>query len=73
LCLAGTVVREAFAVVPITVNVTLGFGVVSYAGQLNLTVVADRDSWPDLSVLRAGLERSWDRLASNLAAPVAVD
>ena len=64
--LGGAALREAFAVVPITANITLGLGVVSYAGQLNITVVADRDSWPDLSVVVDGLERSWQRLGSKV-------
>ena len=60
--LAGARLHEMFAVVPITANVTLGVGVISYAGQLNLTIVADRTSWPDLPVFLHGLDRAWSQL-----------
>ena len=36
--------------VPLSGNVTVGIGVVSYAGQLNISVIADRDNCPDLPV-----------------------
>jgi diacylglycerol O-acyltransferase / wax synthase len=45
-------------VVPLSGNVTVGIGVVSYAGQLNISVIADRDSCPDLPVFISGLDRS---------------
>jgi WS/DGAT C-terminal domain len=32
--------------------------VLSYAGQLNISVIADRDSCPDLPVFITGLNRS---------------
>lgn len=63
LMLAGARLLEVFPMVPITANLTLGIGVLSYAGQLNLTVVADRDSWPDLPVFLEGLDRAWSQLA----------
>jgi diacylglycerol O-acyltransferase / wax synthase len=44
LYLAGARLLELFPVVPILGNVTLGVGVLSYAGQLNLTAVADRNT-----------------------------
>jgi hypothetical protein len=36
----------------------VGIGVLSYAGQLNISVIADRDSCPDLPVFTTGLNRS---------------
>jgi WS/DGAT/MGAT family acyltransferase len=68
LYLAGAPVAEAFPVVPIMGNVPLGIGALSYAGQFNITVVADRDGCPDAEVFTAGLQASLDNLAQ--AAPV---
>ena len=39
--LAGAQLLEVFPVVPLVGNQTLNLGVLSYAGQLNLTAVAD--------------------------------
>lgn len=68
LYLAGAPLVEAFPVVPILGNVPLGIGALSYAGQFNITVVADRDNCPDAGVFTAGLRASLDDLAR--AAPV---
>ena len=53
--LAGMPLVELFPVVPLTGNLTLGVGVFSYAGQLNFTVVADRDGCPDIDVFAASM------------------
>ena len=66
LYLAGARLLELFPVVPLTGNVTLGVGVLSYNGQLNLTVVMDQRAWPDRSVFRHGLNAS---LAALVAPP----
>jgi diacylglycerol O-acyltransferase / wax synthase len=58
LYLAGARIREMFPVVPLTGNVTLGVGVLSYVGRLNATVVADPDAVPDLPVFLTGLQRA---------------
>jgi diacylglycerol O-acyltransferase / wax synthase len=50
----GARVLEVFPVLPLIANVTLGVGALSYAEQFNLTVVADRDAYPDLDVFVAG-------------------
>lgn len=46
-------VLEMFPVLPLIGSVTLGVGALSYAGQLNITVVADRDAVPDLDTFTA--------------------
>jgi hypothetical protein len=51
-------VLEVFPIVPIQANVSIGVGALSYAGQFNLTVVADRDLCPDLDVFVDGTRRS---------------
>jgi diacylglycerol O-acyltransferase / wax synthase len=57
LYLAGARLTEAFAVVPLSGNVIVGIGVVSNAGQLNISVIADRDNCPDLPVFIDALDR----------------
>lgn len=59
---AGAPLLEIFPVVPITANISIGVGALSYAGQFNLTVVADRDLCPDLEVFVAGVQRSLEAL-----------
>ena len=55
-------------IVPIMGNVPLGIGALSYAGQFNITVVADRDGCPDAAVFTEGLQAALDALTQ--AAPV---
>jgi len=57
LYLAGARLLELFPMVPIEGNLTLTLGVFSYAGQLNLTAVADRDACPDIEVFAQRLGR----------------
>lgn len=48
------------AVIPIpatTGNVTVTFGVLSYAGMLRITVVSDPSQMPDVAVLTAALRQ----------------
>src|SRR5205814_10029967 len=49
---AGARVCAAFSVLPLIAIVTLGVGALSYAGNLNITVVADRDAVPDLDAMK---------------------
>jgi WS/DGAT/MGAT family acyltransferase len=53
--LAGARVLELFPLIALIGNVPLGVGVVSYAGRLGFTVVADRAAIPDIGVLAAGV------------------
>ena len=48
-------------------NLTLVVAVLSYAGQLNLTAAADRDSCPDVEVFVQGVRRALDDLARSVA------
>ena len=52
--------------VPIWGNVSLGVGALSYAGQFNITAVADREACPDLEVFVQGVRGSLERLAASL-------
>jgi hypothetical protein len=44
-------------------NVSLGIGALSYAGQFNLTVVADHDTYPDLDTFVTGIRDDLATLA----------
>jgi diacylglycerol O-acyltransferase / wax synthase len=52
--------------VPIVGNVSIGVGALSYAGQFNITAVADREACPDIEVFAAGVRRSLETLAASL-------
>jgi diacylglycerol O-acyltransferase / wax synthase len=60
-------VLELFPLVPITANVSIGVGALSYAGQFNITVVADRELCPDLEVFVDGAKRSLDALRQSVS------
>jgi diacylglycerol O-acyltransferase len=47
-------VLEVFPVLPLIANEPLGVGALSYAGTLNIGVVADREAFPDIDVFAAG-------------------
>jgi diacylglycerol O-acyltransferase / wax synthase len=70
LYLADAPLEEVFPVVPIMGNIGLGVGVLSYAGQLNFTIVADRAGFPDLPVFLAGMRRSLALLGVAGSVPV---
>jgi diacylglycerol O-acyltransferase len=61
---------EVFPVAAIMGNVTLAVAAFSYAGQLNIIAVADRDTCPDVEVFAQGVRRSLDELARSLPTPV---
>jgi diacylglycerol O-acyltransferase / wax synthase len=63
LYLAGAPLLEVFPVVPILGNVPLGIGALSYAGQFNITVVADRDGCPDAKAFVEGVRASLGELS----------
>ena len=60
------------AVIPIpatTGNVTVTFGVLSYAGTLRITVVSDPSRVPDVAVLTAALRRELGSAGPLTGAP----
>jgi hypothetical protein len=61
--LGGAPLLEVFPVLAIAGNMALGAAVMSYAGQLNLTAVADRDRCPDVQVFADGVRRALAELA----------
>lgn len=62
LYLIGARVLEVFPVLPLIANEPLGVGALSYAGEFNIGVVADRDAYPDLGVFVAGAREELDTL-----------
>jgi diacylglycerol O-acyltransferase len=68
---AGAPLLEVFPVVPIIGNISIGVGALSYAGQFNLTAVADRERCPDLEVFIDGARRCLDSLAASVLLPTA--
>jgi hypothetical protein len=68
---AGAPLLEVFPVVPIIGNISIGVGALSYAGQFNLTAVADRERCPDLEVFIDGARRCLNSLAASLLLPTA--
>jgi diacylglycerol O-acyltransferase len=66
LYLAGARLLELFPVAPVQGNVTLTVAVLSYAGQLNLTAIADRDTCPDVEVFAQGVCAAIDDLAQSV-------
>jgi hypothetical protein len=62
--LAGARLLEVFPVLPLVGNVTLGVGALSYAQQVNITAVADRDACPDLDVFAASAQDELQALAA---------
>jgi WS/DGAT/MGAT family acyltransferase len=70
LYLAGARLLELFPVVPIMGNITLDVGVLSYAGQLNFTAMADQATCPDVEVFTHGVRNTLDTLAQSTLAPM---
>jgi diacylglycerol O-acyltransferase / wax synthase len=69
LYLAGARLLELFPMMPVMGNLTLVVGVLSYAGQLNLTAAADRDGCPDVEVFAQGMRSALDDLTRSALVP----
>jgi WS/DGAT/MGAT family acyltransferase len=69
LYLAGARLLELFPMVSLMGNLTLVVAVFSYAGQLNLTAVADQDTCPDVEVFAQGVRSALDDLARSVLVP----
>ena len=66
LYVAGARLLELFPVVSLMGNFTLAVAVLSYAGQLNLTAMADQATCPDLEVFTQGVRGTLDDLARSV-------
>jgi WS/DGAT/MGAT family acyltransferase len=67
-----TPITDVIPVSPIIGNVTVAFAVLSYAGTLKVTVIADTQSCPDLPLLVAHLQSELDLLTGQHTDSVAV-
>lgn len=59
----GAQMLEAYPMLPLTRNLNLGVAVLSYCGNLHVGLLADRNQWPDLEILEAGIEDAFGALA----------
>jgi diacylglycerol O-acyltransferase / wax synthase len=62
-------ITDVIPVSPITGNVTVAFAVLSYAGMLVVTAIADPQHCPDLQVLVTQLQSELDSLTTDHAPP----
>jgi WS/DGAT/MGAT family acyltransferase len=62
LFLMGARLLEAFPIVPLTRNLTVVVGILSYNGSLNFGLWADRDAVVDLEVLAGGIDDAFAEL-----------
>lgn len=63
--LAGRRIVDAYPVAPLGGNVTLGVAVLSYAGELHVTLHADPDAIDDVDVMAAGMDSAFTRLCGR--------
>ena len=59
--------KSVIAVSGISGNVTVAFAVLSYAGTLTITLVADPTACPDLAEMRKGLQAELDAVVGTLS------
>lgn len=60
-CLGGRML-EAYPMVPLSGNLSLGIAILSYCGFLHIGLLADRDQWADLEILEVGLDEAYAEL-----------
>jgi diacylglycerol O-acyltransferase / wax synthase len=58
----GAKMLEAYPIVPLAGNLSLGVAALSYDGQMHIGLYADRDACPDLERLADGIRRSFEEL-----------
>ena len=73
LSFAGATVHDAFPLINLLGNMTLGVGALSYAGRFEVLAVADADIYPDLDVFAAGAGRSSASFAARTDRPFSTD
>jgi diacylglycerol O-acyltransferase / wax synthase len=68
LYLSGARVLDLFQVGVVQGNVTVGIGVLSYAGQLNFSILGDADAVPDLKTFAGGVSDALTQLGARATA-----
>lgn len=71
LAFAGAPLLELYPILPLIGNVTLGVGVVTYAGTFGIGITADRAAYPDLDAFVNGVRADLAELAAAVTAPAA--
>ena len=69
----GAQMLEAFPVVPLAGNLSVGVAAFSYNGQLSVGLFADRDRCRDVDVLALGIRRSFSELVDAAGLSEAAD
>jgi len=64
----GARLLEAYPMVPLSKNMSLGVAILSYHGRLHLGLYADADAWPDLDDLVADVHASFAEVADLVPA-----
>ena len=62
---AGARILEVFQIGVVQGNVAVQVGALSYAGQLNIDIVADANLVPDLAVFADGMAEDLERLGAR--------
>ncbi len=62
----GAKMLEAFPIVPLARNLTIGIAILSYNGELDIGIYGDRDAAPDLEVLAAGIQDGFAELKKRV-------
>jgi diacylglycerol O-acyltransferase len=62
LSLLGASVCDIAAVTSLAGNVGLSFAALSYAGQLDITIIGDADTCPEVDAAAEAMRRSWEML-----------
>ena len=55
LYLMGAELLDAYPVIPLAANLSMGVAILSYNGALNIAISADADACPDVEVLAQGI------------------
>jgi hypothetical protein len=65
---AGARLVEVFPLAPLIGKVSLAVAAMSYAGQFNIMVIADRDAYPDVDIFVAGVQDELRALTARRSA-----
>lgn len=68
----GARMLEAYPVIPLGGNLSVGVAILSYAGELTLSLTADPDRFADLDVLQEGIEAGFATVGATAHRPVVV-
>ena len=66
LYMMGGRLLETFPIVPLTRNLTVVVGILSYDGTMHFGLWADRDTFADLEVLAGGIDDAFSELLKTV-------